>query len=675
MIDNLVIVQARQNSTRFPNKILEKIDSQSLITILIKRISKSKLIDKVVVATGDKKSNKSLITTLNKKNYTFFSGSENDVLDRFYKCAKKFKAKNIIRVTGDCPLVDAEIIEDLIKIFKKNKVDYASNVDPATFPDGMDVEIFKFQALKLAWEKTKNYSDREHVTPFIRRYKKNKKINLRLEKDYSNYRVTLDEKDDLKIIKKIFNKFGKNKLFNYKKVLKLIDEENYIFKNLAIKRNEGLVMGTGQKLWKRAKNVIPGGNMILSKRPEMFLPGKWPTYFSKAKGFKIWDLDGKIFKDLAYMGVGTNILGYSNNLIDHEVIKIAKIGNLTTLNAKEDVILAEKLIKLHPWSEMVRFARSGGEANSIAIRIARAASGKDNVAICGYHGWHDWYLSSNLERSSNLDEHLLPELKANGVPKKLKGTVYPFKYNDYEALKKIVETKNVGTIKMEVMRNYEPKNNFLNKVRKLASKKNIILIFDECTSGFRETNGGLHKKYKIEPDIAIFGKALGNGYAINAIIGKKNIMQAAQTTFISSTFWSERIGTSAAIKTLEVMKKNESWKIITKKGKFIKKNWKKIFENHHIDFEILGIDAIPSFRIKSKYNQMYKTYITQEMLKKNFLAANMMYLSTSHTEKAILQYLDIFNDIFYKISNLKSSDEIYNLLESEVAYSTFKRLN
>ena len=313
-------------------------------------------------------------------------------------------------------------------------------------------------------------------------------------------------------------------------------------------------MGKGQKLYLKAKSIIAGGNMLLSKRPEMFLPDLWPSYFSKTKGSKVWDLEGREYVDTLMMP-GTNILGYSHPEVDEAVMKIIKDGNMSTMNAPEEVELAEQLINLHPWAEMVRFARSGGEANSIAIRIARAASGKDNVAFCGYHGWHDWYLASNLADSNGLDGHLLPGLNPNGVPRNLKGSVHPFEYNDFDTLESLVTSKNIGVIKMEVFRNKEPEDNFLEKVRNLATDKNIVLVFDECTSGFRKNFGGLHKLYGVEPDMAMFGKALGNGYAVTAVIGKREMMKAAESTFISSTFWTERIGSAAEIATLKVMER------------------------------------------------------------------------------------------------------------------------
>ena len=222
------------------------------------------------------------------------------------------------------------------------------------------------------------------------------------------------------------------------------------------------------------------------------------------------------------MGVGTNILGYSHPRVEKKVIKTVQLGSMTSFNSKEEIYLAEKLVDMHKWSEMARFTRSGGEANAVAIRIARAASGKDKIAVCGYHGWHDWYLLA-INRPNNLNNHLMKNVPITGVPNALKNTVFTFDYNDFNALKNIVSKHKIGVIKMEVKRNEEPKNDFLKKVRNLANKKKIVLIFDECTSGFRETFGGLHKKYNVNPDLAIFGKALGNGYAINAIIGNKSV--------------------------------------------------------------------------------------------------------------------------------------------------------
>ena len=431
----------------------------------------------------------------------------------------------------------------------------------------------------------------------------------------------------------------------------------------------------GQNLYKHAKNLIPGGTMLLSKRPEMFLPDRWPSYFSKAEGCKIWDLDGNEYLDFSIMGIGTNSLGYGNKEVDEAVIKTIKKGNMSTFNCPEEVYLAEKMMKINPWANNIRFLRAGGEANSLAIRIGRAASGKDKVAICGYHGWHDWYLSVNHNSINSLDSHLLPGLEPLGVPKSLKNTVYPFNYNDFDQLNEICKNNDIGVIKMEVVRNIGPKDNFLHKVRDLASKKGIILIFDECTSGFRETFGGIHKKYSVNPDLAMFGKTIGNGYALTAVVGKKEFMSSVESTFISSTFWTERIGPTAALKTLEIMESIKSWEIITKIGKVVRKSWKKISDTYKIPITIEGIPSLSSYRFNNN-NLILQTYVTQEMLKKGFLSSDKFYASIAHDNNSIDLYLNAFDEVFKKIRyNIDNKIEISTLLEGPIRHSGFNRLN
>ena len=426
-------------------------------------------------------------------------------------------------------------------------------------------------------------------------------------------------------------------------------------------------------LYERAKKIIPGGTSLFSKKPENILPNLWPTYFEKCKDINVWDLNKKKYKDF-FFGVGQNTLGYCNQKIDREVIKVTLKGNMSSLNSFEEVRLAEKLIELHPWASMVKFARSGGEINSVAIRIARAASGRDNIAICGYHGWHDWYLSANLLNNKNLNNHHLTGLLIDGVPKKLANTVFPFKYNDFANLEKIVKEKNIGVIKMEVRREKEPENNFLNNVKKLCKKNGVVLIFDECTTGFRQSFGGLHKYYKVTPDLAIFGKALGNGYAITSVIGTKDVMKYAQNTFISSTFWTERIGYAAGLKTLEIMEKEKSWIKISNLGKYVKHLWKEIANDNNLEIKLSGIDALPSFNFIYKNNLAYRTYVTQEMLKKGFLATNVIYMSTKHEKKMIDKYIQELNKIFKQIKKFEEGLSIKKYLNTDVINPSFKRL-
>ena len=674
----VAIVQARMGSTRFPGKMMEIIGTQTLIEIVLSRLSRSKKIDQIIVATSKNSNNNKLIKFLKGKNYSIYQGSEKNVLQRYFQAAKEVNADTIVRITGDCPLTDAKLVDDCIEKYYSTNSDYLSNVVSASFPDGLDVEVFSFKSLKEANKLAKSIFDKEHVTPFIRNAKANSIGSISYPLNYSDCRWSVDEPEDLELIRRIFKFFSPNIYFSWEKVLEMYKKYPEQFNvNSHINNNEGSIIGTGQKLYKRAKRIIPGGGMLLSKRPEMFLPDAWPSYFSKSKGCKVIDLDGNEYIDMSIMGVGTNILGYGHPEVDDAVLKAVKDGNMSTLNCPEEVYLAEKLVEMHPWSDMVRFARAGGEINSVAVRIARAATGKEKIAICGYHGWHDWYLSSNLHNDKNLDGHLLPGLQPNGVPRGLKGTTLPFKYNDIEGLEQLIKQNHgeIAAIKMEVSRNERPIDGYLKKVRDLATENNIVLIFDECTSGFRETFGGLHKKYSIEPDIAIFGKALGNGYAISACIGRREFMEATQKTFISSTFWTERVGPSAALKTLEIMEREKAWDKITKTGINICSQWKALAKKYHLKIKTSGLPALGSFSFNSSDSLLYKTLITQEMLKKGYLATNSIYVCIDHNQNIVKNYFSELEPIFAVINECENGKNINTLLEGPVCHSGFKRLN
>ena len=432
----------------------------------------------------------------------------------------------------------------------------------------------------------------------------------------------------------------------------------------------------GIKLWNRAKELIPGGNQLLSKRAEMFLPDQWPAYYKKAKGVEVWDLDGNKYVDMSYMSVGAATLGYADSDVNKAVARAVKHGSISTLNSPEEVELAELLLKLHPWAGMVRYARTGGESMAIAVRIARAYSGKDKVAFCGYHGWSDWYLSSNLSDNKNLDGHLLSGLEPAGVPRVLKGTSFPFRYNHLEDLKKIIhQHPDIGVIVMEPIRHHEPKKGFLEGARKIADKTGAVLVFDEISIGWRLNVGGAHMLYGVRPDIAVFAKAMSNGYPMAAIIGKKGVMQSAQNTFISSTYWTERIGPVAALTTIKKMLRLNVPARLKKTAALIGGGLRKLAQNHNL--KITVDDSVPVVVFSFDYGeraQALKTLFTQEMLKRGFLATNAVYVSYAHKNSHIKKYFKAVDKVFGIIKKAAESEKPEKLLKGPVAHSGFKRL-
>lgn len=427
-------------------------------------------------------------------------------------------------------------------------------------------------------------------------------------------------------------------------------------------------------MWKKAKKIIPGGSQLLSKRAERFLPEQWPAYFKKAKGVEVWDLDGNKYLDV-HGSIGACILGYADPDVNKAVKRVVDQGNNATLNCPEEVELAELMCKLHPWAKMVRYARGGGEAMTVAVRIARAYSGRDKIAFCGYHGWQDWYLAANLAADKNLDGHLLPGLEPRGVPRGLKGTAIPFNYNNIEELEEIVRKNNdIGVIVMEPIRFEEPKNNFLHRVREIANKIGAVLIFDEITIGWRLANGGAHLKYGVNPDIAVFAKGMSNGYPMAAIIGTEDVMQAAQSTFISSSYWTEKIGPTAALAAIKKMIKINVPRHLDKIGRIFIDGLREIADRNELKVDISGRPPLISFSFNYEDNQAVMTLFTQEMLKRGILASGSVDVTYSLKENHVKKYLKAADEVFKILKKAIAEKKVNALLRGPVADKGFKRL-
>jgi glutamate-1-semialdehyde 2,1-aminomutase len=426
------------------------------------------------------------------------------------------------------------------------------------------------------------------------------------------------------------------------------------------------------KLYNHAKTLIPGGTQLLSKRPEMFAPNVWPSYYSKAKGCEIWDLEGRKFIDMSIMSVGACILGYADDEVDESVIKSIRDGVSSSLNNIEEVKLAEMLLNMHPWFQMVRYARSGGEAMNIAVRISRAYTNRDLVLFSGYHGWNDWYLSSNLNNDKNLDGQLMPGLQPNGIPRGLTGTAIPFENNSIESIYKNIKNKekDIAAIIIEPARGEEASINYLKKLRELASELGAVLIFDEITTGFRMCEGGIHRKYKIYPDIAVFAKAMSNGYAMSAILGHERVMQAAQTTFISSTNWTDRIGPTAAMATLKKYKLKKVDNHLIRIGNKVKEIWRSSAKAFDLDIKISGLPTLAAFSFYSDNDFKMSTRFSIEMLKRGFLGFRQFKPSYSHDDDVIKKYESAIKEVFKIIKN----DPESVLLDTPVQHMGFTRL-
>lgn len=437
-----------------------------------------------------------------------------------------------------------------------------------------------------------------------------------------------------------------------------------------------------QTTYVRAKELIPGGTQLLSKRPEMFAPGLWPAYAREAHGCEVIDLDGRRFLDMTTSGIGSCLLGYADPDVNAAVGRRIAMGSMSSLNAAEEVELAELLVALHPWAQQARFARSGGEAMAIAVRLARAATRRDKIAFCGYHGWSDWYLAANLHPTDAVDGlqgHLLPGLDPAGVPLGLAGTALPFTYNDLDELQQHVARhgSEIAAVVMEPTRNAEPDSGFLEGVRELCDRSGAVLIFDEISSGWRMHLGGVHLKYGTSPDIAVFAKAIANGHPMAAVIGRRRLMDAAQTSFISSTYWTEAVGPTAALTTIRKYQTLDIASHTQCLGNRMRLAWHDLSRRFGVPVKISGHPALLQLSFDHADAAALGTLFTTRMLQRGFLAGSGFYPSFAHQEHHITDYVHAAEPVFAELADAIEQADVRQRLDdagTQVRHCGFTRL-
>ena len=437
-----------------------------------------------------------------------------------------------------------------------------------------------------------------------------------------------------------------------------------------------VLMGKGQDLYLKAKRLIPGGTQLLSKRPEMFLPDQCPAYYAKAKGSEVWDLDGRCYVDCSIGGVGACPLGFADLDVEKAVVAAVRAGSMSTLNCPEEVELAELLLEIHGWADMIRYARSGGEIMAVAIRIARAATGREKIAFCGYHGWHDWYLAANLGHGDELDGHLLAGLDPVGVPTGLRGTMLPFEYNRLDQLEQVVDrSPDIAAIVMEPVRYTSPESAFLSGVKEIANRVGAVLVFDEITVGWKMNVGGIHLTYGVEPDLAVYAKAMANGYAMAALVGRSTVMSAAQNTFISSTSWTERVGPAAALATIRKLARDNVPAYLIDTGNTVRQGWVSAAERAGLDLSVGNIPPLSTFSLNYDNALAIVTLFNQEMLDRGFLATSQFVPTLAHEGAQVERYLNAVDEIFPKLVDAIATDTVEERLRGPVKHTGFQRLN
>lgn len=659
----VAIVQARMGSSRLPGKVLKSLGSTTNLEYLLTRLRQSKLIDQVLVATSDCAEDDEIQKYCEKIGVNVFRGPENDCLTRYILAAQSVEAQVIIRVTGDCPLVDPRLVDDCVRELLERGCDYISNCNGVSnpLPDGFDVEVFTLSSLLQASDLSIVDAYREHVTFAYINTGLFRIGRCEYQHNFQHLRLTLDYEEDLKVLTALASvpeaeNMGWRELSKIAVENKLHSINGHFIRNASWDKSfEGVSNPSGRI--KKRSDLIAHESGLLSKRADQFSPGGWPENYIVAKGQTIFTEDRRVFLDYSIGGIGATTLGYARNEIDDSVVKAVRRGSASSLNSYLELEASEKLREFIPWADLFRFTRSGGEAATMAIRLGRAASGKDGVLFSGYHGWHDWYLAAGFDHK--LGNHLLDKLPISGIPRCLRGTSAPFEYGNYDDFELKLNSlgAEIGVVIMEPMRYQNPDKEFLAHVAKRCSEKSIALIFDEISSGFRFENGLASSSSGVKPDAVVLSKALGNGYAIAAVAGRHSFMSAAKDSFISSTTHTESVGFAAMSAVLDFYSQNDVASVLGERGAAVKNILKCAGKAGNININIKGLDQLWtwSFGVDSETERYLQTICTELMLSRSILFSNRVYATLGMLDTNLPLLENALNDTFIEIGKLLST--------------------
>ena len=680
----VAIIQARLSSTRLPGKVLMEIKGRPMLWHVIRRVSAVKRIDAIMIATSLKDKDDKLEKFSRENKVKIFRGSEDDCLDRYYKAAKACYADVVVRITADCPLICPEVIDRVISEYLKGNYDYASNTLLYTYPDGCDVEVFSFNALKKAYEKAKDPVAREHVTPYFINSGLFRIKNVENDSpvEVSKYKWSVDRIEDLRFVRKVYDYLYKNSdIFTMQNIIGFVRMHPEISKiNSEAVVNEGyyksilgspkisarkLKIRNSAILKKKTQSLIPDCSQTFSKGPTQFVQGVAPIFIDQGRGSRVWDVDGNEFIDYA-MSLGPVILGHNYPRVTEAVKKVLEKGTTFTLPHALEFELAKLLCEIIPCAQMVRFGKNGSDATSGAVRLARAYTSRDKIACCGYHGWQDWYIATTTMNK--------------GIPKEVKKLTLTFEYNKIETLEKIFHGNKgqVACVIMEPVGVEEPKGDFLRKVKDITHKNGAILIFDEVVTGFRISLGGAQEYFKINPDLACFGKAMANGFPISAIVGKRDLMKLFKEVFYSFTFGGEIVSISAAIATIKEIREKKVIPYIWEQGRKIKDGYNVLARGYGLEKYTQCIGLYPrtvvTFKnLKNEDDLPLKSLFQQECIKRGILFTGSHNISFSHSNKDVDYTLRVYNSVLKIIKDAVSGNKIQELLKGSPVKPVFRR--
>ena len=679
----VAIVQARMGSTRLPGKVLADISGKPMLWHVVKRLEKAQTLQGVVVATSEAIDDGPIADFCTEYGINFFRGDEADVLDRYYRAAVHFKADAIVRITADCPLIDAGVVDKIVEVYREGDFDYVSNLLRYTYPDGLDAEVFSIDCMKRSWTEAIKPSDREHVNAYVIGSADFRKYNVEHDIDLSSrqLRWTVDGPDDLEFIRAVYAAFRDRDNFSLSDILEALDKDESLrqlqsiqvinsgyYKTLfehakagpAPKRSVVESMG----LFERAGKVIPGRAQTFSKGYTQHIRGVSPLYLARGKGAMVWDVDGNEYTDYI-QGLLPNILGYAHEEVNQAAVEQLAEGHSFSQPHPIEIELAERLVRLIPCAEMVRFGKNGSDATSGAIRAARGYTGRDRIACCGYHGWHDWYIGSTP--------------RDLGVPAAVAELTRSFPYNDLQALERLLSEHpgEYAAVIMEPVNFTEPDDGYLAGVAELARAHGALLVFDEICSGFHFGLGGAQKLYGVEPDLACFGKAMGNGFPISCIVGRAEIMAVFEEIFDSFSFGGEVASMAASLKVLDILEQTDALANMGEHGRWIQDGLNTMAKEADLQHRLFCVGR-PSWSLVNfltedgEWSNLLYSLFLQEAVKRGVLMLSTHNMSAAHDVVSTEQTLQVYAEVVKTLADWLSDSDPSRFLEGKMVQPVFR---
>lgn len=679
---NVALIQARMGSSRFPGKVLEDLVGHPMLWHVVHRVRQAKRVDQVVVATTDRAVDDPVVRFCDREGILCYRGNEQDVLDRFYQAAKASQADVVVRITADCPLIDPAVIDKVVERFQRGDCDYACNIIRYTYPDGLDTEVFSFAALERAWNEAEKPSEREHVTPYLRTGRfRVANVENELPVSPAQHRWTVDHPADLEFVRKVYQAFSANGNFGFREVFDLLKErpdlatiqaetitnEGYyksLYQQARAEKAPKRPLQQSQAWLERAKKVIPSCAQTFSKGYTQYVQGVAPIFLERGKGCRVWDVDGNEYIDYV-QGLLPNILGYAHEEVNAAAAAQLAQGHSFSLPHPLEVQLAERLTRMIPCAEMVRFGKNGSDATSGAVRAARAFTGRERVACCGYHGWQDWYIGSTTRNA--------------GVPKAVRDLTHPFPYNDLATLEKLLEQHpgEFAAVIMEPVNFVEPARGFLEGVKNLAQRHGALLIFDEICSGFHFGLGGAQKLFGVTPDLACFGKAMGNGFPISCVVGRADVMRTFDDIFYSFTFAGEVASMAAGMKVLDILEQTDALARMESNGRTLQDGINAMGKEAGLGSRIKAVgrpqwSLLKFFDEKGIDSPLVKNLFQQEAVKRGVLLLATHNMTAAHDTTAIHQTLEIYAEVLKTLAGWLRDSDPARFLEGPMSQPVFR---